>query len=135
METSQATFVPMKNCVIAFVAFTMLLKPLWPVVEYVVNYNYIATVLCVNKAKPKLQCNGKCYLAEQLKKNAEQNEENPFGEQNGNSEIIHPIFFQTLNGLNLEFSFQQQNQNNFSLSDHLRSTLWVVEIAQPPEII
>lgn len=35
------------------------------------NKNYIATVLCENRDKPVLQCNGKCYLSKQLKQAAE----------------------------------------------------------------
>ena len=31
----------------------MFLKPILPVVDYIVNYEYISKVLCVNKAKPK----------------------------------------------------------------------------------
>ncbi|MEM9649577.1 MAG: hypothetical protein AAF969_13955 [Bacteroidota bacterium] len=123
----------MKNCVIVIIALTMLIKPLSPVVEYVVNYNYIATVLCVNKAKPQLQCNGKCYLVEQLRKNAGQNEENPFGEHSGNSEIVHPIFFQTTGDLDLEIPLGLQYQHRFNLSNQFISTLWVVDITQPPE--
>ncbi|MGO2358590.1 hypothetical protein [Mesonia sp.] len=38
--------------------------------DYVANYDYIANVLCINKDKPKLKCNGKCYLMQQLAKNA-----------------------------------------------------------------
>ena len=41
-------------------------KPIVPYVEYAFNYDYISTVLCVNKEKPKLNCNGKCYLAKML---------------------------------------------------------------------
>jgi len=49
----------------------MLLKPALPVIDYVVNYEYISKVLCVNKAKPKLQCNGKCHLMKELAKSSE----------------------------------------------------------------
>ena len=35
------------------------------------NKNYIATVLCINRDKPVLKCNGKCYLSKQLKQAAE----------------------------------------------------------------
>jgi hypothetical protein len=31
-------------------------------VDYAINYEYISKVLCENKAKPELQCNGKCHL-------------------------------------------------------------------------
>lgn len=39
-----------------------------PVIDYWIDYDYIATVLCVNKDKPELQCNGKCHLMEELSK-------------------------------------------------------------------
>ncbi|SHL76354.1 hypothetical protein [Flavobacterium xinjiangense] len=46
----------------------MFLKPLFPVLEYAVNYEYISKVLCINKDKPKMQCNGKCHLMKELAK-------------------------------------------------------------------
>ena len=36
--------------------------------EYRLNQAEITRKFCENKAKPKLQCNGKCYLAKQLAK-------------------------------------------------------------------
>ena len=43
------------------------LRPLLPYLDYYMNYEYISKVLCINKEKPKLACNGKCYLGQQLK--------------------------------------------------------------------
>jgi hypothetical protein len=37
-----------------------------PVIEYAVNRDYIAEVLCINKAKPELACDGKCHLKSSL---------------------------------------------------------------------
>jgi hypothetical protein len=53
------------------ICFTMLLKPVIPVFEYVANYNYISTVLCINKEAPAMHCNGKCHLMKELAKAAE----------------------------------------------------------------
>lgn len=39
-----------------------MLRPIAPFVEYAINYDYISKVLCINKDKPALQCNGKCQL-------------------------------------------------------------------------
>lgn len=50
-----------------------MLKPVEPILEYCFNYNYIVTELCVNKDKPQLHCNGKCYLMKQLKKQSTNN--------------------------------------------------------------
>lgn len=56
-------------------ALFMLLKPILPLVEYVVLYDYIRTELCVNKSKPELKCNGKCHLAKELKNASDSKEE------------------------------------------------------------
>ncbi len=47
-------------------ALFMLFKPLIPVAEYVIFYDYIKNELCVNKDKPELKCNGKCHLMKEL---------------------------------------------------------------------
>ncbi len=51
-----------------------MLRPVAPFVEYAINYDYISKVLCINKDKPELQCNGKC----QLMKKIEQQQEDDF---------------------------------------------------------
>jgi len=42
-------------------------------IDFALRHDYIAKVLCINQDKPELQCDGKCYLAQQFKK-AEDNE-------------------------------------------------------------
>ena len=43
-----------------------------PILTYAINYEYVSTVLCENKAKPEMHCNGKCHLKKELKKATEQ---------------------------------------------------------------
>jgi len=45
-----------------------MLRPLQPLVEYAINYDYISKVLCINKDKPELSCNGKCQLMKRIEK-------------------------------------------------------------------
>lgn len=40
---------------------------------YYMNKHYISQNLCVNKDKPELHCDGKCYLAKQIRE-SEKNE-------------------------------------------------------------
>jgi len=47
---------------------TAMFRPLLPIIEYYWDYEYIATVLCENKDKPEMQCNGKCHLKKEIKK-------------------------------------------------------------------
>lgn len=49
-----------------------MLRPIQPFVEYALNHEYIAEFLCINKDKPQLQCNGKCHLVKEIKKQQEQ---------------------------------------------------------------
>lgn len=43
-----------------------MVKPALPVIEFYLNQDYIAEFLCINKDKPKLQCNGKCHLSKMI---------------------------------------------------------------------
>lgn len=54
-----------------------MLKPLFPVIDYAVNYNYISNKLCVNITQPELHCNGKYYVSKELAKSS-QKDSSPF---------------------------------------------------------
>ncbi len=44
----------------------ILFKPGFPVLDYIINYDFIATELCENTGSPELECNGKCHLKSEL---------------------------------------------------------------------
>ncbi|MEC4116952.1 hypothetical protein SAMN05421818_10261 [Myroides phaeus] len=59
-----------------FIIITLVVfRPIVPLMNYLVDYDYIATVLCINKDKPEMQCNGKCYLMQEMAKVAEEQKE------------------------------------------------------------
>lgn len=58
----------------AFLVF----RPAIPLVEYCVRKDYISKVLCINKEKPQLKCNGKCHLVKQLQAETEEKPDSPF---------------------------------------------------------
>jgi len=72
----------------------MLFKPLYPLVEYVVNYEYISEVLCENKEKPLIGCDGKCYLTKQLAKSSE--DEKPISDKKITVKQFELLFFETI---------------------------------------
>ena len=43
-----------------------MVRPVMPIIEYEMNKEYIASVLCENRARPVKSCNGKCYLQKRL---------------------------------------------------------------------
>ncbi|GAB3554696.1 hypothetical protein [Spirosoma fluminis] len=60
----------MKNVLVFLLLFATLLPTVSPwgtIAYYQVNKAYIARVLCENRSKPELHCDGKCYLAKKLK--------------------------------------------------------------------
>ncbi len=52
-------------------------QPLYPILEYVIHYEYIVEELCENRDKPVLACNGKCYLGKQLTSDEKDSKEDP----------------------------------------------------------
>lgn len=60
----------MKKFIVIFAIF-MLLKPILPVIEYIVFYDYIKNELCENKEQKELKCNGQCHLSKELSKAAD----------------------------------------------------------------
>ncbi len=56
--------------------FTAMLKPVTPLIEYAVNKDYLTKVFCINKEKPEMHCEAKCYLKKQLIKASEKEHEN-----------------------------------------------------------
>ncbi|WP_413998030.1 hypothetical protein ACMDB5_09535 [Flavobacterium sp. W1B] len=79
----------------------ILLKPVFPVVEYVVNYDYISKVLCVNKEKPKLHCDGKCYLMKELVKASDATNSLPSNKKS-TTPVLEILFFQEINSLAIQ---------------------------------
>jgi hypothetical protein len=60
----------MQKTVAYFLLITVLLpivSPWGTIAYYQTNRDYIARVLCENRDKPQLHCDGKCYLAKKLR--------------------------------------------------------------------
>lgn len=91
----------MLRIVIVITSLFMLIKPIIPVLDYVVNYDYIKNELCVNKEKPQLHCNGKCHLAKELAKAAEQEKPQSNDKKENHHFEVETLFCQNIK----EFSF------------------------------
>lgn len=62
--------------------------------DYQVHKEQITRLFCVNKDKPKLQCNGKCHLAKQLRKTSERESKAPAGIAKIKYEVLPPFALQ-----------------------------------------
>jgi hypothetical protein len=126
------------NKLVFLVVFSLLLKPVFPFVEYAVNYNYITKVLCVNKAKPVLKCNGKCHLMKQLANAAEEesaNDKSNSSDKKENHINIEILFYTEIKSLvSNQTRFQNQNTVNDNYSN-LYSYKTSFSIFHPPAVV
>jgi hypothetical protein len=116
------------------VLIALFLKPILPVVDYVINYEYISKVLCENKDKPKLQCNGKCHLMKELAKAAET--ENPkSSDKKSFSPIQEVLFFKEIKTYNLVSCGCSKQPKNRSTYLDFYSYLKTNSVFHPPTIL
>jgi hypothetical protein len=77
---------------VAVIAMLFLVRPVLPMLEYIINYDYIVAELCENKARPAMHCNGKCHLKKELAKAAES--EKPLSQKKTQTSEAEVLFFQ-----------------------------------------
>ena len=120
--------------IVFLLALFMLLKPGLPVVEYVVNYNYISKVLCENKAKPQMHCNGKCHLMKELAK-ASENEKPISSDKKSTTQEFEILFLEEIQSFRIASIFFHKrlkiNNNYSNLYFRLNST----SVFRPPIFI
>lgn len=93
-------------CLLFFLLFYSLSQTVL-FVHYSVNYDYYAHVLCVNKNRPSLHCNGKCHLKKEL-----QQDERKKSSSAGLLKISPLVFL---------FTESQRVGKNFPVTGQLRS--------------
>lgn len=120
--------------IVFIILIALILKPILPVVDYIVNYEYISKVLCVNKAKPMMHCNGKCHLMKELAKAAE-TENSKSSDKKQNTPIQEVLFFKEIKSFSIvSFSFSTESKINSSYLE-LYSYLNTNSVFHPPTII
>jgi hypothetical protein len=55
-----------------FIIFTIAIRPVLPLINYAVNYEYIVKNLCEKRNIPQSTCKGKCYVEKELAKTEKQ---------------------------------------------------------------
>jgi hypothetical protein len=110
------------------------LKPIFPVIEYVINYEYISKVLCENKAKPVMQCNGKCHLMKELAK-ASENEKPASSDKKGYSPVLEVLFFQEIKTFSIASAISLDKENKRNSYSNLYSNSHLESVFRPPIFI
>lgn len=120
----------MKLLISIFITFTIALRPALPLVDYVVNYDYIVSKLCENKSKPEIMCNGKCYLSKELAKN------NQSSNKSESTKIVTNILDSFVDQDNFNFNlFQLPRLGSFEkvfFQPQFYSSSFTVKVFHPP---
>ncbi|WP_159090824.1 hypothetical protein [Aquimarina aquimarini] len=114
---------------------TFTLRPVMemaPFFYYQLNLDYIIENYCVNKERPRLQCNGKCYLMSKLKeKNTSDNKATSFRI----SESFLPLYFQKQD-IDIENNIITSGERMvFTSYSFTYNFLYTNTIEHPPEFI
>ncbi len=76
------------------------MKPIFPVFQYILQYDYITKVLCENKDIPIMGCNGKCYLMKELAKSSADEKPSSTDKKNSTIEVVY-LFIEALPDFNI----------------------------------
>lgn len=116
------------------IIIVLFLKPIFPVLDYAVNYDYISKVLCINKAKPELKCNGKCHLMKELAKASEDDKTNSTEKKQSTNKLID-LFVEEQDSFNFAFLIIEIKPIFNSKCRNLYSHLDSYSIFHPPIFI
>jgi hypothetical protein len=107
-----------------------MMRPVQPIIEYYLQYDYFAKVLCLNKERPELKCNGQCILMQKLKKASQESQPEPFAPAASNFNVKdYPLALLTDKEVSKQFlhTYVGNTHYNLNLPD-----LLVVEVFHPP---
>lgn len=112
----------------------MFAKPFWPVMDYMVNYDYIVNNLCENRDKPEMNCNGKCHLSKELAKEAGTDDNNPLNSKTSKTEIPQVIISENIS----EFQFASETEiaalEEVGYKPVFHTSLFISKILHPPRL-
>lgn len=101
------------------------------VLYYQLNIDYIIETYCINKEKPELQCNGKCFLSKQL-----ENTNDTQNEKTTNIAIIEaffPLYFEVSKPIQIKNKVLLFKEDNWKVSS-LYTSLSVSVLVPPPKV-
>ncbi|MEA9413964.1 MULTISPECIES: hypothetical protein [unclassified Flavobacterium] len=110
----------------------MILRPVFPVLDYIINYDYIATELCENKNQPELDCKGKCHLKKELGK-ATEDDSSSSSEKKSFPTGLDLLFLEKINSFNFKLIFKSILKNDI-LPINLYSHFNIDLIFHPPTL-
>jgi len=94
------------------------------------NQDAIARKLCVNKAKPKMLCHGKCQLMKKLQEEEKKDKENSERKIDNKAEIV----FINDASTNINYNLEPGMCNSFPLHKDPLLNFYLIDIFHPPQL-
>ena len=95
-------FLPLQYMILRFIVFFQIfcllsvgLSSLFVWAGFEMNKNYITAELCINKNRPELHCNGRCYLMKKLKQAEEKEQKQE--KENSKMQVQFPFSIRIFN--------------------------------------
>ncbi len=101
---------------------------------YKLNINTIVEKYCVNKAKPKLKCNGKCYLKKKLAQASTKSDSSQKIILESFAESFFPVYFQETEYQILSENHKFRDNPNSFIPTQVKELLVQIQ-TPPPEIL
>lgn len=97
-------------------------------IDFKLNQDYIAKVLCINRDKPQLNCNGSCILMQKMKKAQD-------SEQSQEKNTSKPQTLETFCASLFEFKALRHHaeKEKFAAYNELYLAHYLAEIFHPPQ--
>jgi len=101
-------------------------------IDFKINQDFIAKVLCIDKEKPMSTCNGKCYLSEQLRKAEEQEEKQA---PTNKKERLEVVYYYSKSSFDLLiYTGLFVSKLNPACVDEFYSSSFIADIFRPPKL-
>ena len=98
--------------------------------NYELNKDFIAKVLCVNRDKPMSGCNGKCFLKKQLEKSSKENNAPTGNKQETANEIL---FFTEHKKMTTSFFDAENSRQYLRRQQHFTPQQLYRAVFHPPQ--
>lgn len=100
-------------------------------VDYQMNYELFSQVLCENKDKPELQCNGKCHMMKEMAKTTDDSSEA------GNTvEVVRLHLVEILQDINeILYPVETKGKNVYLATNEKAESLGFTPPTPPPQLV
>ena len=100
-------------------------------IDFKINQEFIAKVLCLKKDEPITICNGQCYLSEQLKKIQEQEEQQTPTNTQERLELVY--YYHHASSSPLAFVDTINSKSNSTYVVDFYASSFIADVFHPPK--